>query len=79
MKYSLHAYCKQEKPNQTTSKLPYKDLIVFLVGFLGEEPGFLELVLQGVHTLFIGQRPVLEDLTGAEPRNTTLVHDRMVS
>lgn len=57
--------CRTEKrANQTTSTLHYKHLIVFLVGFLSEESGFLELVLKCVHTLLIGQRPVLEHLAG---------------
>lgn len=56
---------KRFMPNQTTSKLRYKDLIVFLVGLLSKESGFLQLVLQCVHTLFIRQRPVFQDLAGA--------------
>lgn len=59
---------KRSMPNQTTSTLRYKDLIVFLVCFLGEESGLLQLVLQGVHALLIGQRPVLEDLAGTTHR-----------
>jgi hypothetical protein len=37
-------------------------LIVFLVGLLGQEARLLQLVLQGVHALFICQAPVLKDL-----------------
>lgn len=67
------SYFKQA--NQTTSTLEYKDLIVFLVSFLGEESGLLELVLQGVHTLLIGQRPVLEHLTGTVPNHNFSMTD----
>lgn len=41
------------------------NLIVFLVGFFGEEPGLLQLILEGVHTLFIRQAAILENLAGA--------------
>ena len=41
------------------------NLIVFLVGFFGEEPGFLQLILEGIHTLFIRQAAILENLAGA--------------
>lgn len=59
--------------NQTTWTLQYKDLVVFLVGFFGEEPGLLELVFERIHALLISQRPVLEHLAGAAPYNDTLV------
>jgi hypothetical protein len=59
-------------PNQTTSTLRYKHLIVFLVSLFSEESGFFELVLQGVHALLIGQRPVLEDLAGTGCHNINL-------
>lgn len=76
-RYDIFITCvwKQDKPNQTTSKLPYKDLIVFLVSLLGKEPGFFQLVLQGIHTFFIGQRPVLENLTGTGRRTIQLQYN----
>lgn len=43
----------------------HANLIVFLVGFLGEEPGLLQLVLKGVHALFVRQAAILENLAGA--------------
>lgn len=58
-------YRTGKQANQTTSTLEYKDLIVFLVGFLSEESGFLELVLKRVHTLLISQGPVFQHLAGA--------------
>lgn len=41
------------------------NLIVFLVGFFGEEPGLLQLILEGVHALFVRQAAILENLAGA--------------
>ena len=40
-------------------------LIVFPVGFLSQEAGFLQLVLKGVHALLIGEGAVLEHLAHA--------------
>jgi len=41
------------------------NLIVFLVGFFGEEPGLLQLILEGVHAFFVRQAAILENLAGA--------------
>lgn len=41
------------------------NLIVFLVSLFSEEPGLLQLILEGVHTLFIGQAAILENLAGS--------------
>lgn len=41
------------------------NLIVFLVGFFGEESGLLQLILKGVHALFVRQAAILENLAGA--------------
>lgn len=41
------------------------NLIVFLVGFFSEEPGLLQLILEGVHALFIRQAAILKNLAGA--------------
>lgn len=41
------------------------NLIVFLVSFFSEEPGLLQLILEGVHALFIGQAAILENLAGS--------------
>lgn len=43
----------------------HANLIVFLVGFFGEEPGLLQLILEGVHALFVRQAAILENLAGA--------------
>lgn len=59
---------KQSKV-QTTMTRHHKDLIVFLVSLLSQETGFLQLVLQGVHTLLISQGLVLEHFAGAGPNN----------
>lgn len=46
-----------------------RHLIIFLVGLFSEETGFLQLVLQSVHALFIGQRAVLKNLALTERKN----------
>lgn len=48
-----------------SSSRGHANLIVFLVGFFGEEPGLLQLVLEGVHTLFVRQAAIFENLAGA--------------
>lgn len=42
-----------------------KHLIVFSVGVLGHHSCFLQLVLQRVHALFIGDRAMLQELSHA--------------
>ena len=37
-------------------------LIVFSVGLLGQESGLLQLVLEGLHPLLVGDAPVLKHL-----------------
>ena len=41
------------------------NLIVFLVSLFSEEPGLLQLILEGVHTLFVRQAAILENLAGS--------------
>jgi len=48
-----------------SSSRGHANLIVFLVGFFGEESGLLQLILKGVHALFVRQAAVLENLAGA--------------
>lgn len=43
----------------------HANLIVFLVGFLSKESGLLQLILEGVHALFIRQAAILKNLAGA--------------
>lgn len=40
------------------------NLIEFLISFLGHEFGFLQLVLEGVHSLFIDDGTVLQQFSG---------------
>lgn len=48
-----------------SSSRGHANLIIFLVGFFGEESGLLQLILKGVHALFIRQAAILENLAGA--------------
>lgn len=50
------------------------DLVVFFVRLFSEETGFLQLVLQGVHALFIGEWTVLEYLTGTDKKKKTSLY-----
>lgn len=45
------------------------DLVVFFVSLFGEEARLLQLVLEGVHALFIGKRFVLKNFAGTKENN----------
>lgn len=69
-KYIVEAHTLFKAHNQlfgiiTSSSSVLLHLIVFLVGLLSQEAGLLQLVLQRVHALLIGQRTVLQHLAGA--------------
>ncbi len=48
------------------------DLVVFPVSLLREEPGLLELVLEGLHALLVGQGAVLQHLAHTRTKTHNL-------
>lgn len=48
-----------------SSSRGHANLIVFLVSFFSKESGLLQLILEGVHALFIRQAAILKNLAGA--------------